>query len=169
MTTYIALLRAINVGGTGKLPMADLVRLCESLGYTNVRIYIQSGNVVFQISETEPTILRALETALHQHMGKPVDVMLRTAAELHVILAANPFPGREPNKVHIVFLAVAPPLEAQAFSGSAGEQGLAGFRELYIYYPLGQGQSNLKLPLGKTPSTARNLNTVAKLAALSET
>ncbi len=133
-TTYIALLRAINVGGIGKLAMADLKTLCVALGFTNPRTYIQSGNVVFESNLDEAAVLHALQQALHTHMGKPVDVMVRTAEELRSILAANPFPHGEPNKVHIAFLAAAPPAVARIFTGPAGEQGTAGTRELYIHY-----------------------------------
>ena len=73
MTTYIALLRGINVGGTGKLAMADLVRICTDLGYTGVRTYIQSGNVMFESLDAEPAVQAALEQALHAHMGKGSD------------------------------------------------------------------------------------------------
>ena len=164
--TYIALLRGINVGGTGLLPMRDLVRLCEAAGFINVRTYIQSGNAVFESNLDEPAVLLALQHALHRHMGKPIDVMLRSAAELQAILRANPFPNGEPNKVHIAFLAALPPAEAHGVTGPGGEQVLNGTRELYIHYPEGMGKSKLKLPLGKLPATVRNLNTVAKLVSM---
>ena len=164
MTTYIALLRGINVGGTGKLAMADLVRICTDLGYTGVRTYIQSGNVMFESLDAEPAVQAALEQALHAHMGKAGAVMLRTSKQLAAILANNPFRTQPPNKVHVVFLHDPPALAAH--TAPAGEQLAPGLREMYIYYPLGQGQSKLKLPTGKATATARNLNTVAKLVEL---
>ena len=162
--TYIALLRGINVGGTGKLAKADLVRLCAELGYTNVRTYIQSGNIVFDSQQAEAAVKATLQQALHTHMGKPVDVFTRTVDQLKQILAANPFRTQEPNKVHVVFLHDPPAFVAH--TATTGEQLAPGTRELYIYYPLGQGHSKLKLPTGKAAATARNLNTVAKLIAL---
>ncbi len=166
--TYIALLRGINVGGTGVLAMADLVHLCEQLGYSRVRTYIQSGNVLFDAQGREAAVRAALQQALDVHMGKPIDVMVRTAAELRSILEANPFPTREPNKVAVAFLHEAPPAAAHGIAGVAGEQVVNGIRELYIDYPEGMGRSKLKLPLGNAPATVRNINTVAKLVALAE-
>ena len=163
--TYIALLRGINVGGTGKLAMADLVQLCNELGFKRSRTYIQSGNVVFDSPSSEPALKASLERALQDHMGKPVDVFLRTGDQLRSVLAANPFRTQEPNKVHVVFLHSAPTLAG--YTAPGGEQVAPGLREVYIYYPLGQGQSKFKLPIGKVPATARNLNTGAKLIDLS--
>ncbi len=162
--TYIALLRGINVGGTGKLAMADLIRLCTGLGHTKVRTYIQSGNVIFESPQTEPAVQAALQQALHTHMGKPVDVFLRSTDQLKRVLAANPFRTQEPNKVHVIFLHEPPAFAAN--TAITGEQLAPGLRELYVYYPLGQGQSKLKLPTGKASAAARNLNTVSKLIDL---
>jgi len=81
MTAYVALLRAVNVGGTGKLPMAELVRLCETIGFTSVRTYIASGNVVFGAEATEARVKAVLEKALLAYAGKPVGVLVRDAAE----------------------------------------------------------------------------------------
>ncbi len=168
MTAYIALLRGINVGGTGLLPMKDLIALCTASGFTSVQTYIQSGNVLFDADGTEAAVRDALEQALHAQMGRPIDVMVRTAAELRAVLEANPFPSGEPNKVQVAFLAEPPPAEAHDTMGLAGEQVLNGTRELYIHYPEGMGKSKLKLPLGKLSATLRNMNTVAKLVTLSE-
>src|SRR5688572_7023932 len=101
MTTFIALLRAINVGGTGKLPMKDLVLLCTELGFDKVRTYIQSGNVVFASRLSEKTIRTRLEKALTEKLGKQAAVMVRTAAEMQAVLKGNPFPHAEPAKVGV--------------------------------------------------------------------
>ena len=82
MTAYVALLRAVNVGGTGKLPMSDLKEMCEALGFTGVRTYIASGNVVFSSRKSESAVKKALETQLETYAGKPVGVLVRTAAEM---------------------------------------------------------------------------------------
>jgi len=98
MTTYIALLRAVNVGGTGKLPMAELRAMCESLGFTNVRTYIASGNVVFASKLSEKSVKAKLEGCLEAYAGKPVGVLVRTGAEVAAALDANPFKSAEPNR-----------------------------------------------------------------------
>lgn len=166
MATYVALLRAVNVGGTGNLPMSALRSLCEDCGFSRVRTYIASGNVLFD-TESEPAKLQAdLEDALLRHVGKPVGVVLRSAAELIEVLDANPYATRAPNLVHVVFLDASPPNDTLAnISGRAAEEIALGSREIYVYYPQGQGASKLKLPAGKA-GTARNINTVAKLAEL---
>ena len=168
MAVMIALLRGINVGGSGMLAMKDLVALCGKCGFENARTYIQSGNVVFESSLKEAGVRAALEKALAAKMGKPVDAMVRTAAEMRAVLEANPFPEKEPNKTAVFFLNGKPPADGlRGLTGPAGEQVQAGKREIYVYYPEGQGRSKLRLPL-KEPATARNINTVAKLVALAE-
>jgi uncharacterized protein (DUF1697 family) len=170
MPTYIALLRGVNVGGTGKLSMKDLSALCTTLGHVEVRTYIQSGNVIFSSSLSETKVRSALEQALHKKMGKPIDVMLRTADELRAVLEANPFPDQSPASVGVIFLHAAPHKDLlQKLISPTGEQVRLGKRELYIYYPIGMGQTKLKLTPVGTPTTTRNINTVAKLVALAST
>jgi uncharacterized protein (DUF1697 family) len=166
MTAYAALLRAINVGGTGKLPMAELKALCEKAGFLDVATYIQSGNVVFRSQRGEPSVKKRLEQALAERMGKPVGVHVRTRDELDALLAANPFPSASPSKVIVFFLEA--PLTSSALAALAapdGEEIVAHGRELFVHFPLGQGQSELDLPLRRT-ATGRNLNTVSKLAEM---
>lgn len=165
---FVALLRAVNVGGTGKLPMRDLAALCTELGLEGVRTYIQSGNVVFRSRRSEKSIASALMQALAKKMGRRVDVAVRTAVQLRAVLRANPFPGGKPAQVAVVFLAASPPkglLDDLPIPGRE-ELRLAG-REIYIHYPDGMGRSKLKLP-ATLVGTARNLNTVAKLVKISE-
>src|SRR5882724_10217927 len=99
MTKFVALLRAVNVGGTGKLPMKQLAALCGGCGFDNVRTYIQSGNVVFDSSQTETAVrdalAKALTKAMGKNLGKPADLVVRTAAEMRAVLKANPFPDKE--------------------------------------------------------------------------
>ena len=90
MPSYVALLRAVNVGGTGKLAMTDLRRLCESAGLSCVKTYIQSGNVVFKSALGEAKVKAKLEKALTAKMGKPSFAMVRTAAELRAVVERNP-------------------------------------------------------------------------------
>src|SRR5580698_11447764 len=91
MQAYVALLRAVNVGGTGKLPMTELKAMCERAGFKSVRTYIASGNVVFQSTKTEAQVKATLEKALAAYAGKAVGVMVRSAAEMAAVLAENPF------------------------------------------------------------------------------
>lgn len=166
MKTYVALLRAVNVGGTGKLPMAELRALCEEAGFADVRTYIASGNVVLRSASTARQVQEALETALERHAGKPVGVLVRTGAEMAAVLAANPFSKTAPNRTVAIFLDQAPPANAlDAASGRNGEEMALGKREIYVHYGAGMADSKLRIPAAKA-GTARNLNTVAKLAAM---
>jgi uncharacterized protein (DUF1697 family) len=166
VTTFVALLRAVNVGGTGTLAMADLKSICGTLGFTDVRTYIQSGNVVFGCAWTEARVKAALETGLAAKMQKPVDVLVRSAAEMAAVLKRNPFPSAAGNKVSVFFLDEPPKKAAFAAIEIPGreEMRLIG-REVYVHYPDGMGRSKLKLAsLGI--ATARNINTIARLVAM---
>ena len=153
MTAFIALLRAVNVGGTGKLPMSELVAMCEALGY---------GNVVFTSDHDAARVKAGLEGKLLAWAGKPVGVMLRTAEEMRAVLAGNPFPQAAPNRTVAIFLDT-PPGELDGVRNRTDEEIRLGAREIYVHYPSGMGQSKLVIPLASS-GTARNMNTVAKLA-----
>jgi uncharacterized protein (DUF1697 family) len=166
MASFIALLRAVNVGGTGKLPMAELKSLCESAGLKSVKTYIASGNVVFQSPKSEAHVKAALEAALAKYAGKPVHVLVRTAAEMAAVLANNPFPRMPGNQTVAIFLDHPPPADTlKTLTNHTIEQLRLGLREIYAYYPGNLGTSRLKIPAAKE-GTARNLNTVAKLAEM---
>jgi uncharacterized protein (DUF1697 family) len=166
MNAYIALLRAVNVGGTGKLPMSELKSMCEAAGFKSVRTYIASGNVVFKVSKTEAQVKAALEAALAAYAGKPVAVLVRTAAEMAAVVEANPFSQIPGNRTIAFFLDKAPAADAtKTVSNQANEQIKLGLREIYGFYPDGMGVSKLKIPAAKN-GTARNMNTVAKLAEM---
>ena len=168
MAVFVALLRAVNVGGTGKLPMTDLKTLCEDAGCTDVRTYIASGNVVLRSGLTESRLKSALEKKLQPYAGKRVGVMIRTAAEMKSVVKRNPFPKGAPNRVVAIFLDKAPARDALArVSGRKDEEIALGKREIYVHYGDGMGASKLKIPAAKD-GTARNMNTVAKLAAMVE-
>jgi uncharacterized protein (DUF1697 family) len=164
MQTYVALLRAVNVGGTGKLPMTELRAMCESLGFGHVRTYIASGNVVFQSALSETRVKAALERALEDYAGRPVGVVVRTGAELAAILDANPLGAARPERTVAIFFDTAPPANMLAsVSVPSTEEIALGKREIYVHYPDGIGRSKLKIAAATT-GTARNMNTVAKLA-----
>jgi uncharacterized protein (DUF1697 family) len=166
MTAFIALLRAVNVGGTGKLPMSELKEMCEAVGFAGVRTYIASGNVVFTSRKSEAAVKKALEAQLAAYAGKPVGVLVRSAAEMQAVLKDNPFPKAPANRTVAVFLDKAPPADTlTAVKGKKDEEIRLGKREIYIHYGDGMGQSKLVVPAAKT-GTARNMNTIATLAKM---
>jgi uncharacterized protein (DUF1697 family) len=166
MTAFVVLLRAVNVGGTGKLPMRDLVALCEASGFTQVKTYIASGNAVFASKKSEAQIKAKLERALLSYAGKPVGVLVRTAAEMADVIAHNPFPEAAPNRAIAIFLDQPPPDDTLAtLSGQKDEAVRLGVREIYVHYGDGMGTSKLKIPAAKA-GTSRNMNTIAKLAEM---
>jgi uncharacterized protein (DUF1697 family) len=167
MLSIIALLRAVNVGGTGKLAMAELKAICESAGFEAVRTYIASGNVVFLSDRDIPEVRAALEARLRSFAGKPVCVILRTAAEMAEVLARNPFPETPGNRVTATFLDdLTSPTILDGVTGQAVHEAThIGHREIYIRYGVDMANSKLRIPAAKA-GTARNMNTVAKLAAM---
>lgn len=166
MATYVALLRAVNVGGTGKLPMATLVKICESSGFEQVRTYIASGNVVFGSRLKERRIKTLLEERLASHADRPVGVLIRTAEEMAAVLAANPFRTAPPNRTVAIFLDDPPPAGAlNEVKGRKTEKLHLGVREIYVAYEDGIAGSKLVIPAARN-GTARNMNTVAKLVAM---
>lgn len=93
MPAFIALPRAVNVGGTGKLPTSELIDMAKAAGFARPRTCIASGNLVFDSALTEAQVKARLEASVARYAGKPVSVMVRTAEEMAAVLAANPFPG----------------------------------------------------------------------------
>ena len=104
MTSFVALLRAVNVGGTGKLAMRDLEALCRAAGLDDVRTYIASGKVVFRSDCSEAEVKAAIEAGLLAIAGKKVGVLVRTAAEMVGVVAGNPFRDAPGNRVTAIFL-----------------------------------------------------------------
>ncbi|MBR0898337.1 DUF1697 domain-containing protein [Bradyrhizobium tropiciagri] len=166
MPRYVALLRAVNVGGTGKLPMTELKAMCVDAGFADVQTYIASGNVVFSSKLGAPKVKAALEKRLQAYAGKPVGVVVRSADEIAAVLKANPFPKAPPNFTVAIFLDEPPPKEAlKDVKGQQDEEIRLGKREIYVVYGSGMGRSKLKIPAAAR-GTARNINTIAKLAEL---
>jgi uncharacterized protein (DUF1697 family) len=167
MTAYVGLLRAVNVGGR-KLIMTELKGVADGLGLGAAKTYIASGNLLFTSSDSEGKVKAALEAALTKHMGKPVGVMVRTAKELAAVAEANPFADEPGNRVVAIFLDAPPPKGTASLAKNVADEKMAlGRREIYVHYPSGQGQSKLKIPAA-AKGTARNMNTVKKLAELVE-
>jgi uncharacterized protein (DUF1697 family) len=166
MTTFVALLRAVNVGGTRKLPMSDLKRLCEDAGFRDVRTYIASGNVVFASEGSAMQVKAELESRLGLYAGKPASVIVRTSTELAEALVQNPFVRTAPNRTVIIFLNGPPPAEAlKNLRGRKDEELRLGKREIYVHYGDGMSNSRLIIPAARD-GTARNINTVTKLVEI---
>jgi uncharacterized protein (DUF1697 family) len=164
MAAYVALLRAVNVGGTGKLPMADLKAMAEESGLAQVRTYIASGNLVFSSTLGAAAIRADLEQRLHLYAGKAVDVLVRSAADMARVRDDNPFGDRPGNRTVALFTDAPPsPTMIDSARNVAGEEMRLGPGVIYIFYGDGMARSRLTLPAAGI-STARNLNTVATLA-----
>ena len=175
MTTWIVLLRGINVGGANRLAMADLRDLVGSLGHTGVSTYIQSGNIVLTSPRSDRSVIATeICAGIETSFGPKVSAVLRTPAEMRAALANNPYTtGYEPKHVYITFLSDTPTpedvalLERDRFLPDRFE--VIG-SELYGCYPQGSGRSKMTLDYFEkrlhVRGTARNLNTVAKLIEL---
>lgn len=172
---WVALLKGVNLNGR-KLPMADLRALVERLGFTEVKTFLASGNVVFEAGEQDAgAIVAKLEECLAAY-GLKTDVILRNGAELRAVLAANPFPDAardRPSHMLVAFHREAVPdglIETLAAVYDGPERLHAIGRELYVDYPDGMGESKLDQGMRKAKfsllSTGRNWNTVGKLAAM---
>jgi uncharacterized protein (DUF1697 family) len=174
MSTYISMLRGINVGGQKMIRMETLRGVYTELGFTNIRTYVQSGNVVFESPDRDYQVLnRRIEAKLEQTCGYPVQVFIRQVDDFQRILTANPFlndRNEYPDKLHVTFLYQHPPhtvlSKLTAPSGTTDEFA-PGEMAVYLYCPHGYGKTKLsngffERKLGM-PVTTRNWNTVNAL------
>ncbi|MFI1762634.1 DUF1697 domain-containing protein [Streptomyces sp. NPDC020800] len=178
MTSYAALLRGINVGGSRKLPMADLRTLMAELGHEGVRTHLQSGQAVFTTDRGDQESLAAeLSRAIEERFGFPVDVLVREHAYLKAVADACPFPAADlaPKQLHVTYFSapVTPERFAEIDPGThLPEEYRLGDRCLYLYAPEGLGRSRLAEVLSRPRTTkgviatTRNWNTVLKLVEL---
>lgn len=170
MTAYVALLRAVNVGGRG-MKMADLRALFADLGYADARTHLQSGNVVFAATGERADIAATIEAGIVDRFGFRAEAILRTANEMKRLATRNPFPemaASDPSHLVVMFLAGLPTAEDRAalrVAWKGPERWQAVGADLFICYPAGIGTSKLKLKL-KTPGTGRNWKVVGALAAM---
>lgn len=175
MTTLIALLRGINVGGNNKLPMKELSALLDGMGLRDVQTYIQSGNVVFRCElKNKATLAAKISSAIEAQHGFAPHILLLEAAELEKAMAGNPYreAESEPKSLHLFFLDEVPrqpDLRALEALKAGNERYTLAGKVFYLHAPDGVGNSKLaaraeKL-LGVTAS-ARNWNTVSKLAEM---
>ncbi|WP_369195233.1 DUF1697 domain-containing protein [Streptomyces djakartensis] len=179
-TTYAALLRGINVGGSRKVPMAELRALLADLGHGDVRTYLQSGQAVFSSAHgDEQSLADGIAAAIEKHFGFGVDVIVRDHAYLKAIAEGCPFPaaGLEPKQLHVTYFSA--PVTPDRFAGidrgaHLPEEFRLGDRALYLYAPDGLGRSKLAEQLAKPRitrglvATTRNWNTVLKLVELTD-
>lgn len=176
MTTFIALLRGINVGGNKKIAMAELRALCADCGCANVQSYIQSGNLIFTRSGSEAAAEAELERAIAARFGFTVDVLVRDGAKWPALLAGNPFREAALAQPNLVMMALAkrPPqrdaVAALRERARHGERIESAGEALWFHYPQGVAGSRLSPALIDrlvgSPVTARNIRTVHKLAEL---
>ncbi len=178
MPSYVALFRGINVGGKHKVPMADLRALFEGAGATNVRSYIQSGNVVYDApARVAPKIAERVEAELERAFGFGAPITVRTASELAAVLANNPYlrPDSDHARLHVIFLSTLPEKRKVAAldpNRSPGDAYTISGREIYLSLPNGAADTKLTNAffdsgLGVT-STARNWRTVTTLHEMLE-
>ena len=173
---FVALLRAVNVGGTGIIRMSDLKTTCEGVGFRDVTTLLQSGNVVFRAPGSDRTVAKRLAEAIEASHGFRPVVIVRTAEEIAETMSGNPFKAEEksdPSHLIVAFPEGKPTTgaaERMAAIKVAQERLHLGARDLYVHYAGGQGTSKVTNPVLEralgTPVTARNWNTVGKLLAL---
>jgi uncharacterized protein (DUF1697 family) len=167
MTHYVALLRAVNLGPHNQIAKEVLKGIGEACGFAAVRTYIASGNLLFHADASAQQVKGALEQRLASYAGKPIATIVRTAEEMAAVCGVNPFPDAPGNRVLVTFLDQPPPTDAlQSARHVHGEMMALGAREIFVRFTeAGMGRSHLDIPAARL-GTARNMNTVAKLAEL---
>ena len=177
MNIYISFLRGINVGGHAKIKMKDLAELYESLGFKNVRTYLQSGNAVFESNSESDKISKKIETGIQKQFDLSVKVMIRTPEEIKRIIKNNPFLKRKAidiERLHVVFLSEKPEpalIKDLKVNKKESEEFIISGSEIYLYFPEGMGTAKLQPGILEkklnVAATARNWNTVNALAEMS--
>lgn len=173
MTVWVALLRAVNVSGVNKLPMAEFRAMLGKIGLEAAKTYIQSGNAVFRSPLAAPVLSQAIADATLAHFGFRPPVLVMEAAEFHQALARNPFPqfADQPTQLHAFFMGRTLPDAGFAFLKALavpGEEYAVRGRVLWLYLPHGSARSKLALRTMALPVdiTARNLRSVQAVADL---
>jgi uncharacterized protein (DUF1697 family) len=176
VTTYLALLRGINVGRANRIPMPDLRGLFEDLGHEDVRTYLKSGNVVFKgRSSTPKRLATEIEDAISKAFDFTISVIIRTDRDLERVADGNPFAveGAKPTSLHVMFLAepaASKAIKTLDHDRSPPDEFEVKGREIYLRFPNGSGRSRLTVDYFEkkleTQATARNWNTVMKVLEL---
>ncbi|TPW31623.1 DUF1697 domain-containing protein [Martelella alba] len=166
MAAFIALLRAVNVGGRGRLAATELKAACEAAGFSGVKTYIQSGNAVFATQLQEDAARFGLQQALLALTGQDFEVFLCSRAAFDQMLAASPLGDGDPAR-SIIYLFQTPPDPAilDTMMAPDGETVSIIGHAVHVHYPTGSGRSKLKLK-GLERGTGRNLNTLRKLSVM---
>ena len=173
-TRYVALLRGINVGKAHQLGMPRLVELLTERGHDNVRTHLRSGNVVLDSGLSEGALATDVTAAIEQEFGFDVPVVVRTGAQMAAVVAGDPFAtvATDPARYLVTFLPSPPaPDRVDALPPvEGGGEYLVRGRELYLWLPDGIAGTPLASwkwdRLLGVPGTARNWNTVRRLAEL---
>ncbi len=172
MTTYVALLRGINVGGHNKVPMKELKALCLELGFENPRTVLASGNLVFECALKSPgAVAKKLQEGVEKSFSVKNPIFVLSAREFAEVLKADPIEpqGKDGNKLMVMFLPKAATAAARKrfLDRHKGPELVEfGERAVYIYYSQGQGRSKLDLSRTVEPGTTRNRNTLKKIEDL---
>jgi uncharacterized protein (DUF1697 family) len=173
VATYVAFLRGVNLGPTNKISMPALRALAEDLGYTDVATYINSGNLILSSPKKADTVEREIFSTIKDTLGRPIDVTVRTPAQLKKVLAENPYPDGNPSQVTVAFLTKAPAKDAKDKVAAVAKDyepfTIAAGQEVYVNYSQGIGRSKLAEKFSDiigVSSTVRNIRTVEKVLAL---
>ncbi|WP_118194397.1 DUF1697 domain-containing protein [Albibacterium indicum] len=177
MQTYISILRGINVSGQKLIKMDALKSMYESLGFTHVKNYVQSGNIIFSADETATkSLVEKISSQIENDFGFEVPVLVMTKNELEEIIAANPFadsPEKDPTALYVTFLAANVSdfdLDRIEEKAQKDEQIYIGSKAVYLYCPHGYGKTKLNNTFLerslKTKATTRNWKTTKKLLEL---
>lgn len=182
MTTYIAMIRGINVGGKNIIKMADLKRMSENLGLFKVQTYIQSGNILFESDEEEEVLRIKIENQIERVFGFPAAVILRTSQDMEKIIRNCPFSEEaileakatsEGESIYVALLQKKPLPEKiellNSYRSTSDEFQING-REVFLLFHKGIRKSKLAINLHKleVPATVRNWNTINKLFELAK-
>ena len=172
MATYVAFLRGVNLGPTNKISMPALRAMAEDLGYADVATYINSGNLILSSAKKADTVEREISKTIKDTFGRPIDVTVRTPAQLKKILAENPYPDGNPSQVTVAFLTKEPAKDAKDKVAAVAKDyepfTIVG-QQVYVNYSQGIGRSKLAEKFSDiigVSSTVRNIRTVDKVLAL---
>jgi uncharacterized protein (DUF1697 family) len=177
VATYVGLFRGINVGGHNKLPMRALAQLCNELGLSNVRTYIQSGNVVFESKRiASQSLVERLASAVERSHGFAPNLIILRATELSKTIASNPFPAAEsdPKSLHLTFLSDVPTdadLGTLQRLARASERFSLDGKVFYLHAPEGIARSKLAAGIERAlgvSGTSRNWRTVCAIQAMAK-
>jgi uncharacterized protein (DUF1697 family) len=170
------MLRGINVSGKNRIKMEELRELYESLGFENVQTYVQSGNLIFESTETDAAkISTKIEKKIERVFGFDVPVFVRTKSEFQRLIKNTPFAGKDTTKLHVTFLSEAPtnlPIDELNAAKAKNEEFSISGKEIYLYCPNGYGITKLSNNFFErrlnVSATTRNWKTVSTLLSMAE-